>query len=284
MGKVIFICLLAVFLTGCQEDNQVKKVSKTQELTYREDSINVNLAEKEISKEKPSYYTKGDWKLVWEDDFTSKSVNSKKWNVVRQGDNYNNELQYYLPKNVIQSDDELKLVAKKENYKKHHYTSGKITTEDKFTFKYGKVEFRMKYPSGKGMFPAVWMLPASGKSSLPEIDLFESIGSDANTMYMVNHVEENGTLKSEHDTTQIEKHWEYHIYEMEWNENALIWTVDGKDVYEINNNVPNEAMYLLINLAIGGNWEGNPNEQTIFPSEVSLDYVRVYEKIKQRGL
>lgn len=273
MKMMILFSLLVLILLGCQENNSKetpkKKVTEKVEVvdTYKE------------FPEEQYLEIKGDWGLVWEDEFETSVIDTEKWKVADNGDNYNGEMQYYRPENVLLSNNELALTAKKENYKGHSYTSGMITTEKKFAIKYGKVEFRMKYPSGKGMFPAVWMLPSSGKTSLPEIDIFETVGSEANTMYMVNHRDVNGELRSEHGKTHIEENWEYHKYEMEWNENELKWFVDGKEVYTINDHIPNESMYLLINLAVGGNWAGEPNEATEFPSSLVLDYVKIYQKI-----
>lgn len=273
MKLLVIFSILVLILLGCQESS-----SKEAPKKKASDKVEVIETYKEFPEDK-YLEVKGDWGLVWEDEFESETIDQEKWLIADRGDNYNGELQYYLPENVTQSNNELTLTAKDETYKGYPYTSGMISTEKKFSFKYGKVEFRMKYPSGKGMFPAVWMLPASGKTSLPEIDIFETVGSEANTMYMVNHRDENGELRSEHGKVQIEDHWEYHKYEMEWNENELKWFVDGKEVYTINDHIPNESMYLLINLAVGGNWAGEPNESTEFPSSLVLDYVKIYEKI-----
>lgn len=268
MKKWLSFCLLTLVVSGCQKEAEqpVKKTPVKEEVA-------APVEQEEIVD---------GWRVIFKDEFNSNKVDTKKWDLVDRGENYNNELQYYSPKNVVQSNGQLSMVAKREEYKKHHFTSGHITTQNTFAFKYGKLEVRMKHPGGVGMFPAAWMLPASGKSGLPEVDMFEAVGHDPTTIHMVSHWEnKSGNLQSAHDQWKIENLDEFHLYELEWNENEMIWSIDGQQVFTVTENIPDEKMYLLFNLAVGGNWPGAPNDQTVFPSSLVLDYVKVYEKVNQ---
>lgn len=222
----------------------------------------------------------GKWKLKWNDEFDSNEIDKSKWNVLKRKDNYNNELQFYTEDNVIQENGVLNIIGKKQQKKVKEYTSGLIDTRNKFAFKYGRIDIRAKNPEGKGLFPAIWMMPNNSSKKYPEIDIMEMIGQEPFNIYGVVHYEEDGKYMRSFNNIKLEDYSGYHIYSFEWNDSNLKWYVDGNLFHSTNFGVSHEKMYIIINLAIGGNWPGDPNEKTIFPSGFIIDYVRVYKEYK----
>lgn len=197
----------------------------------------------------PINTTTGHWKMVWEDTFDDLDTSQKKWNFIKNEKNYNNELESYLPENATISDGLLHLTAKQDN---GHYTSGKLTTQNKFSFQYGRVEVRAKYPPGKGLFPAIWMLPKDTTKTLPEIDLFEVVGDDPHTIYSVIHTGTIGRVRSYHSVYQVNPTNTFHIYAMEWTKKELRFYLDNQLYFKSHIAIPQESMYLILNFAVGG--------------------------------
>jgi beta-glucanase (GH16 family) len=206
--------------------------------------------------------------LILVDDFAG--FKGAYWNIVEQGNNYNNELQYYKSDNILYKNGTLVITADKENYKDYTYTSGLITTQGKFEFLYGKIIFKAKPAPGKGLLSAVWLLPKDG-SLYPEIDIIEVLGEKPSEIWMGVHYLDNQQLKSNFQTF-IQKDNSFAIYELHWEKNELRWYVNGELVHRNNKNSPHQEMYLLINLAIGGNWPKKPDDN-IFPSSFLVDYI-----------
>ena len=215
----------------------------------------------------------GHWTKVWEDSFDDIDTTQEQWNFINREKNYNNELESYLPENATISDGLLHLTAKQE---KGRYTSGQLTTQDKFSFQYGRVEIRAKYPTGKGLFPAIWMMPKDATKTLPEIDLFEAVGDDPHTIYSVHHTGTVDHIKSYHDVYHVKDSNSFHVYTMEWTQKKLQFYVDNHLFFTSEIAVPQESMYLILNLAVGGNWPGVPNSHTPFPSNFDIDYIKVF--------
>ncbi|MEB1808208.1 MAG: glycoside hydrolase family 16 protein [Bacillaceae bacterium] len=221
----------------------------------------------------------GGWKLVFFDDFKGEKLNTKKWTAQKRKENYNNELQEYSPKNVEIRDGRLQLIAKDDGVAPKKYSSGLVETKGKFDFLYGKVEVKGRYPVGKGLFPAIWMLPSDGKDYLPEIDIFENVGHEPHLVYQVHHWREHGKLKTTYNKTENQNIEIDHIYGIEWEENEIRWYVNEELVFTSTTNIPDIPMHLIINLAIGGNWPGDPDSNTFFPAMFSIDYVKIYKKV-----
>lgn len=159
----------------------------------------------------------------------------------------------------------------------YQYTSGEINSWHSFSQTYGYWEIRCKLPKGQGVWPAFWMLPENGNWP-PEIDTFEMLGNDPTTIYvgyhyMKNGVEQNpGTAVSVPDTSKA-----FHRYGMDWEADYITFYFDGKRVYR--GRTPksmNTPMYMEANLALGGNWGGDVNGTTPFPSNMKIDYIHVY--------
>ena len=245
----------------------------------------------------PTSYT--GYSLVWADEFNAASLDASAWNY-DIGDGCpnicgwgNNELEYYTsrPDNIFFQDGKMLIEAKKESYNGKQYTSTKIKTEGKKTFKYGRIDIRAKLPKGKGIWPALWMLPQSnvhgGWPRSGEIDIMEMVGHEPNKVYATLHFGPGpGSI-------QISRNYvlntgtffdQFHVFSLEWKQNELKWFIDGNLYSTVSstdlgaNTYPfNEQFFFIINLAVGGNWPGSPDPTTYFPQWLIVDYVRVYQ-------
>jgi len=231
------------------------------------------------------------WQLIWSDEFNDQNINTNYWNFEIGNGNWgwgNNELQYYTSNsdNIFLADGYLNIVTRNENYNGYNYTSARIKTQDKFDFKYGKIEARIKMPLGKGLWPAFWMLGSNistiGWPNCGEIDIVEHVNNEPyvhGTIHydMWGHNYEGGNVLTNPS--------EFHLYALEWDEQQIKWYLDN-EIYHteyINNNTVSreefhEPFFILLNLAIGGNWPGSPDNSTNFPAYYIIDYVRVYQK------
>ncbi|WP_456290132.1 RICIN domain-containing protein [Paenibacillus sp. AK002] len=231
------------------------------------------------------------WNLVWSDEFNGTSLNRSNWTPeigTGSGGWGNNELQYYTDRaqNVQVTGGNLVITAQKESYGGMNYTSARIKTQDLKSFTYGKVEARIKLPSGQGLWPAFWMLGSNistvGWPKSGEIDIMERVNLNPYVNGTVHwdaggHAE-FGRVSGNLDFSQ------FHVYSIEWDSKYIRWFVDGQQFNEfyIENGTGNteefqRPFFLLLNLAVGGNWPGSPNNSTPFPSQMLVDYVRVYQ-------
>jgi beta-glucanase (GH16 family) len=226
--------------------------------------------------------TEDGWQLIWKDDFSGRWLNPNRWNVEFFNAEKNNELQYYIPENVIVEDGLLKLISKKESYGGKDFTSGAVQTKDKFSFKYGKVEMKAKLPGGQGIFPAFWMMPNFDNTWLPEIDIMEMLGHKPGEIWMVVHwLDDEGKLKNDFSKYVGEDYTkDFHTYGVEWTPDSITYFIDGIERFRTEKFVPNMEMYLYINTAIGGDWPGSPDHTTLFPQSFEVDYVKVYQQSK----
>jgi hypothetical protein len=242
--------------------------------------------------------------LVWSDEFDS--INTANWNHEVGGHGWgNNELEYYTPgQNVfVQFDSQAGsnvavLEARSGNpggfscwYGSCQYTSSRMTTQNKRTFRYGRIEARMKLPQTQGIWPAFWMLgsnipdvnwPTSG-----EIDIMEHVGFEPEITHGALHGPNYSgatPFAGTHYLNEIVSA-NYHVYAVEWDTNNIHWSVDGTRFYSVSrsqvqnygNWVFDQPFFLLLNVAVGGNWPGSPNGSSTFPQRLFVDYVRVYQ-------
>jgi len=242
------------------------------------------------------------WDLVWNDEFSDANIDFTKWEheVNGQGGG-NNELQYYTDRELNSLIDDGKLVirALKETYTgpdgTRDYTSARLRTKNKGDWKYGRFDIRAKLPLGQGLWPAIWMLPTDwvygGWAASGEIDIMELLGHDPQRVYGTLHY--GGEWPNNVHTGDSYKlstgsfSSAYHTFTLEWEENEFRWYVDGTLYLTQTNWNSSSAPYpapfdqkfhILLNVAVGGNWPGNPDNTTTFPQTMSLDYVRVYKK------
>jgi beta-glucanase (GH16 family) len=252
-------------------------------------------------------YGRAEWQFVWGDEFSGNCVNTRHWTFdTGNGNNGwgNRELEYYTrrPENVYVAEGMLHIVARKEMYQGKHYTSAKLKTRGLFSHKYGRFEFYARLPRGQGYWPALWLMPEDAVygrwAASGEIDVMENKGGDPGKIFGTIHYggtyPDNTHSRGPHfDFPAGDSPQNFHLYAVEWTSNAISWLVDNQ-VYETQTNWwssrrPGDAsnrnpypapfdqpFYIIMNLAVGGQFGGNPNESTVFPGEMQVKYVRVY--------
>ena len=239
--------------------------------------------------------------LVWQDNFnTPGAVNPQNWSYdIGDGSDQgipgwgNNELQYYTdrPENIIVEDGMLKITARQESFEGSSYTSARILTKDLFEKQYGRFEARIKLPWGQGMWPAFWMLGSNSDEVIwpacGEIDIMENRGSEPTIINGTVHgpgYSAGESIGKPYDLVNDRFDTGFHIFGIEWGERYINFYVDDVLYNQITpEDVPgewvfdNQPFYIIMNVAVGGNYGGPPNENTVFPQEMLVDYVRVYQ-------
>jgi beta-glucanase (GH16 family) len=237
------------------------------------------------------------WKLVWSDEFNYKGLpDSTKWGYDVGGNGWgNHEKEFYTNrtlKNARVEKGNLVIEAIKEKYNNLDYTSARLTTKGKFDWLYGKIEVKAKLPKGLGTWPAIWMLNSRSPLKWPddgEIDIMEHVGYDEGNIHASIHCKKYyhviGTQKTAitkvDDCTTV-----FHIYSMEWNADSICISVDNKKYFSFINEHKgkeywpfDEPFHLLLNIAVGGDWGGQKGiDDSIFPQQMLIDYVRIYQK------
>lgn len=230
--------------------------------------------------------------LIFSEDFSEATLNMEKWNVIT-GDGCpdlcgwgNNELQVYTENNHEIRDGKLVITARKNG---DRYTSSRLNTRGKVEFLYGTVEIRAKLPQGKGLWPAFWMLGANidqvGWPACGEIDILEYVGKEPGMIFTSLHTTSSHGNTVNSRKTALENIEEgFHDYAMTWTPEYIRFSVDGNPVYEYapehkdKANWPfDQPFYLLVNLAIGGNFGGPEVDQNIFPAPYIIDHIRVWQ-------
>jgi beta-glucanase (GH16 family) len=236
---------------------------------------------------------RGVWRLAFSDEFEGSELPADKWNRCYpsgrpDGCENRPELQWYQSENVTVSDGLLHLTAKKENQAGFNYTSGMVTTgplekhqgqQNRFSFKYGYVEARVKVPKGQGLWPAVWMLPADG-SGPPEIDVLEVLGHNTKESYATVHWDRDPS-KSMTTVNSIDFADGFHTVGVRWEKDSIEWFYDGQRVKRFvgTDQIPHMEMFLLANLAVGGDWPKSPDSTTQFPADYQIDWIKVWKPI-----
>ncbi len=246
-----------------------------------------------------------EWELVWSDEFEAEanaSVSSENWTCEVGGHGWgNNELQYYTtsPDNVSHNGDgQLVITAMRGQpednrtcwYGQCAFTSARCTTQDKFEFTYGRVEARLKLPYGPGIWPAFWMLgadfPEVGWPNSGEIDIMENIGREPNTLYGTVHGPgySGASGIGGHIVRDEPLAADFHVYAIEWDPQVIRWYIDGElfNTFSVNSLrnqkwVYDHDFFMIMNVAVGGDWPGHPDTTTEFPQQMLVDYVRVYQ-------
>ncbi|MGO4911659.1 glycoside hydrolase family 16 protein [Leeuwenhoekiella sp. W20_SRS_FM14] len=230
--------------------------------------------------------------LIWSDEFNGDRLDTSAWNF-ELGDGCpnlcgwgNSERQIYTQDNHRLEDGKLIITARKDG---DVYTSTRITTKGKHEFKYGRMEARAKLAPGEGLWPAFWMLGSNidqaGWPSSGEIDILEYVGKEQDMVYTTLHVPAGHGDSAFSKKTKIENIEEgYHTYAAEWSPQQIEFFVDDKSVFIYNPEDKtkevwpfDQPFYFIINLAIGGNFGGPKVDDSVFPQEIIIDYVRVYK-------
>ena len=239
-----------------------------------------------------------DYEVVWEDDFNGNSLDRNVWNVEVNGNGGGNqELQYYCDstENIEVSGGTLKIRGLRKSYLGKNYTSGRINTKGKAEFKYGKIEARIKLPSFQGAWPAFWMLGGSydaiGWPRCGEIDIMEAINTE-NFTHGALHWYGEGQKDSGGDSASVLSdnfdRTQWHTYAIEWNKTTMKFMVDENVFFtqDITDGYMGEfrkKQFIILNLAIGGQWPGFTIDDTAFPATMEIDYVKVSQKASDEG-
>jgi len=288
----------------------VEDIPEACEVGYhREDGVCVENAPEYTGRELvpdecDSIENVGTWQPVWCEEFSYTGLpNDAKWGYDVGGGGFgNNELQYYTNKdidNAFVQDGYLTIKAMEESFGGNAYTSARLVTKNTGDWLYGKIQVKAQLPTGKGTWPAIWMLPTNweygGWPTSGEIDIMEHVGYDPNRIHgtihtgVYNHMMNTQVGKSKVIPTAIT---EYHVYEIEWEPNVIRFYIDGIKYHEVEYNYNDitsakgfeswpfdKEFHLILNIAFGGNWGGAQGvDPSVLPAEMLVDYVRVFQK------
>lgn len=236
------------------------------------------------------------YNLVWSDEFSGTALNLGTWNQEignGTGGWGNNELEYYTNslKNTFVSNGNLVIEARKEAIGGFNYSSGRMTTQGKKSFRYGRIDIRAKLPVGKGLWPALWMLGdninSAGWPACGEMDIMELIGTYpsrvTSTMHWKSAAGAHISKGDNYNLSPGDFSQQFHVYSMVWTADNIRSYVDDKLYFTIaasdigTPNPFNASQFFIFNVAVGGNWPGPPDATTTFPQRMFVDYVRVFQ-------
>lgn len=236
------------------------------------------------------------WTRVFTDEFSGAAVDRDDWNVLDRQNSFNNEKQYYRREQVSLVDGSLRLTAVDQPLGNKNYRSGLVRSKEEWS--YGRFEVRADLPTGQGMWPAIWLLPDDSVSwpTGGEIDIMENKGAEPNITSSAYHWQTNPNLPccDSHEYVSdefaasnpaggglINFHEGYHNYAVEWEPDVLRFYVDGNRHFTVTSATApifDTAKSLILNLAVGGDFDGDPDETTQFPQNFDIDYVRVWQR------
>ena len=249
-------------------------------------------------------WDKEGWALVWNDEFDGPALNLEKWSFEIGGHGWgNNELQYYSDddstafiqdgKLVIRADLVPQGTGSADNLR--YFSSARLRTSGKGDWRYGRIEVKAKLALGQGIWPAIWMLPTDwmygGWPESGEIDIMEHVGYDPGRVHGSIHTGSyNHKINTQRGGSKLldKISSKFYVYAIEWYEDRIDFLIDDAKYFSFQNDGKNDfntwpfnqRFHLLINIAVGGDWPGSPDETTQFPTEMEVEYVRVYEKIQ----
>ena len=245
----------------------------------------------------PTHTPEPQWTLVWSDEFEQPDgspPSPKNWIHTTGGSGFGNgELQSYTNEieNAYIENNMLVIKAIEEEYLGRDYTSARLNSLTLAQFTYGRFEVRAKLPNTQGIWPAIWLLPAIGSSPVNgEIDIMELIGKEPFRAYGTLHYglpyENQGGWFDLPDGATFDQ--DFHVFSIEWEEQEIRWYVDGQMYFKANEWYTSQAkqpypapfnkpFFFILNVAVGGTWPGSPDETSVFPQTMIVDYVRVYQ-------
>lgn len=249
-------------------------------------------------------WDKEGWALVWNDEFDGPALNLEKWSYEIGGHGWgNNELQYYSDDDSTAFIQDGKLVLRADIVPQgtgsadnlRYFSSARLRTSGKGDWRYGRIEVKAKLALGQGIWPAIWMLPTDwmygGWPESGEIDIMEHVGYDPGRVHGSIHTGSyNHKINTQRGGSKLldKISSKFYVYAIEWYEDRIDFLIDDSKYFSFQNDGKNDfntwpfnqRFHLLINIAVGGDWPGSPDETTQFPTEMEVEYVRVYEKIQ----
>jgi beta-glucanase (GH16 family) len=301
-----FLLLIAVLVIGCQSAQQAEptvmptSLPPTQTVPPPPTAIPTS---EPIPTPLPIPVAADEgWELVWQDEFDGDAIDPSNWTYDIGGWGWGNgEAQFYtdLPENARVENGLLVIEARQEKYEDKYYTSARLITQGLQSFQYGRIEARIKVPSGKGMWPAFWMLGGdfdrnpdnpieSNWPDVGEVDIMEYIGKEPDLVLGTAHGPGySGALGPSYwNRQEFEIADEFHTYAIEWDFDGISWFFDREHYGTLNREdvgerewVFDKEFFILLNLALGGQLAGPIGLDTKFPANVYVDYVRVYQEV-----
>lgn len=285
-----------VFQVRIDNATNVTLLKQTGTVTLKNDDTRIPF--NNTGYDVPSTYP--GYTLAWSDEFNGTTLDNTSWSA-EVGDGCpglcgwgNNELEYYIapPNNLFFQDGKMVIEARAESYGGKNYTSSRIKTAGKRSFKFGRVDIRAILPKGKGIWPALWLMPESSVfGNWPrsgEIDLMELVGHEAGKSHSTVHYGPGPgsiNISRSYSLPGGTFNDQFHVFSMEWEQDQMKFYVDDNLFSTVTkadlgaNNYPfNEQFYFIVNLAVGGNWPGAPDANTVFPAWLIVDYIRIYQK------
>lgn len=237
------------------------------------------------------------YQLVWSDEFDADGLpDNTKWGYDVGGGGWgNNELEYYTDsktENARVENGNLVIEVRKENAGGRNYTSARLITKGKAEWTYGRFDIKAQLPTGRGLWPAIWLLSATDPLSWPsdgELDIMEEVGFDQNRIYGTAHnLAYNGANGLQKGSNRLvdDADKSFHLYSLEWTPDAVTWFIDSTQFYKYPDPKTGpdkwpyfKDFYMILNIAVGGNWGGQQGvDDSIFPQQMLIDYVRVYQR------
>lgn len=279
--RILFL-LLAVVVISCAKDDDSSEPESNE------------------SGSNPIVYE--GWTLQWNEEFNEEQINTNNWNYeLGDGSDYglpigwgNNEKQIYTSNSenssIVNDEGASVLAISALEDGSGAYTSAKLTTQNLFSIRFGRIEVKAKMPKGQGLLPAIWML-GDNKNQIDwpgcgEIDIAEVVGNEASKVYSTAHYtnDENGYGEIQRDYVLLNSDFSdsYHVFTLDWTPESLLFSIDGIQLSAIliEDDMKEflRSAYLILNVAVGGNWPGEPDVTTLFPQTMFTDYIRVYSK------
>lgn len=249
---------------------------------------------------KKGKYSKEGYELVWNDEFEKDGLpDSTKWDYDTSGNEWgwgNNEWQYYTAKKIKNAEvknGQLHIKALKESIGNKEYSSARLVSKNKGDWKYGIIEVKAIIPEGKGLWPAIWMMPTNSMYGIwpesGEIVIMENVGFKPDTILAAVHTKAYNHTIGTHQFSRVyipECHKKFHVYRLVWEPEKIEVFVGDQKFFDFRNEKTgykewpfDQHFYLILNVAVGGNWGGKHGvDDRIFPRAMVLDYVRVYQK------
>ena len=234
-------------------------------------------------------------KMAWSDEFGGTQLNTSSWTYeIGNGCNVgvcgwgNNEMETYTSStdNTTVADGKLTIIARKNG---ESYTSARLKTQDKVELQFGRIDVRARLPKGQGIWPAIWMLGENidvvGWPRCGETDIMELVGHQPQIVHGTVHYSNGGTYQSSTGSTSLVQgdfSDKFHVFTIVWKRNTITWYVDNQLFKTFSasssGDYPfNKPFFFILNVAIGGNWPGKPDQTTIFPQQMEVDYIRVFQ-------
>jgi beta-glucanase (GH16 family) len=285
-----------VFFLNVTDLSGASAATMRVEVTIENDDISIDYDIPPAGYTTPSSYP--GYKLMWQDEFDGSSLNEDDW-TFEQGNGRsgwgNKELQFYRRENTDIHEGHLVIQAREETFGGFNYTSSRIKTQRKVNFTHGRVDIRAALPEGQGIWPALWMLGENitdvGWPRCGEIDIMEIVGHEPGTLHgTVHYANPDGVHLFTGGKTVLPGgarfSSRFHVFSIIWKEDLIEWYLDDVKYFTVTpsilgsgNPYPfNEPFFLIFNVAVGGNWPGSPDGTTVFPQNMYVDYVRVFQE------